>query len=1691
MKHFPASIVTAVAMLCALLGVMIRPADAQVIRNTAHAHWTFQGQRIDTASNDVVFGIAVPPVTLDTFVVSPGTATSLAFSPSRCGGVVMAVPGINGNTAIASVEQATRLHIGDAFYFRLTAPAGNLRPDAIDTVTSELVTSSGDKETIQVYETGPNTGIFVGAMPTTAIPPLPQSGDCRLSVAAHDAISIHCLISGTVKPIAVAQLDVLADPFGFVFDSEDGSPVDGATVSIVDAVSGSPATVFAADGVTRWPASMTTGQAVTDGNGTIYQLRPGEFRFPLVANGTYRLIVAPPSGFVAPSTAPPASLMLLKHGDGSELQISDASYGREFTISSPETVRIDIPVDRPPIAVSIVKSVSRASAQPGDLLSYAITVRNVDPLHGKRGVVVEDRPSPALRLRADSVRVDGVARPDIVTPAADGRGLTIRLGDLAAGTTRQITYAMTVRPDAPPGQAMNHATATDSRGLTGHASAVVRIEEDGIAARMTIVGRISAGGCGAQGPHPGVANVRVMLEDGSFAVTDADGRYHFDGVVPGTHVVQASGQTLPQGGWFTACGGSSRQAGSAHSRFVTGQGGSLAVADFRVDGLDVAVLAAKPSADRDEADSDKAAAGGDIDWLALGDGPTDFLFPAADHNPRAPAIRVAIRHRVGQKVELAVDGTRVDKVSADGTKVSAARTFAVSLWRGLPLDHDETRLTAIVRNADGSEAARLERVVHFNQTPARVELLEDKSKLVADGRTRPLLALRILDRNGRPVHAGVSGEFGLSAPYESAEALDGLQSRALSGLGRAAPHWTVRGDDGVAWVELAPTMVSGALDLDFTFGDRDKRRKQTIQAWIKPGDLKWTLVGLAEGSLGKRTIADAMERTGRFDSNLGDRGRVAFYAKGRVRGRVLLTLAYDSARQKDQQQLLGAIDPHAYYTVYADGTSRRFDAASRDKLYLRIEARAFNALFGDYETGFTQTQLARYQRTMTGVKAEGRFGRVHVAGFGARVAAIHRRVEFQGAGVSGPYSLGSQAMLANSETVVLQVRDRLRSEIVLSSTTLSRFIDYDIDLLSGTIRFKQPLLSRDFAQNPQFAVIEYDTEPALDSGGAINGGVRADWTDRSGRLRLGASGISDTSMAGAGGAERTNLGGVDLRLRADENTEIRAEAALSRRAGQNSVAWLIEAEHHDPRLDLLAYVRTIDQGYGVGQLNGAEGGRRKIGLDARYRLDDRLSLGAAIWQDAARSDDGHREAVQVKAEYRGKTTDARLGVAMLRDHLVDGRDSSSTVAEAGVTRHLLDNRLELDASTSIGIGGTDSIDLPARHLLAARFALNSRVKLVGSYEIARGGAIDARNGRFGVEAQPWRGARATAGLGRQDIREYGARSYAAFGLAQSLDVSKHLALDATVDSNRVIGGFDLARVVNRAQPVASGGQLNGGGSLAENFTAVTLGAAWRRERWSVTLRGEWRNGELATRRGLTFGAIRQIGEGQVIGAGVSWTRAEGHDGSRSALVNAAVALARRPADSDFAWLGKLEFRADTVIAATATPAASTQAGPAGTLASSAFTLNGNAHSRRLMMSVSGNWTPGARTRDEDGRTIRARRSEIGLFAAMRYNFDQADGFALEGTTLLGGLDARIGIGPRFELGVAASVRTALADGATRFAIGPQVGFVPAKDVLVTLGYNVAGFRDRDFAAARTTTQGVFATLKAKFDAGSLAFLGLR
>ena len=148
-------------------------------------------------------------------------------------------------------------------------------------------------------------------------------------------------------------------------------------------------------------------------------------------------------------------------------------------------------------------------------------------------------------------------------------------------------------------------------------------------------------------------------------------------------------------------------------------------------------------------------------------------------------------------------------------------------------------------------------------------------------------------------------------------------------------------------------------------------------------------------------------------------------------------------------------------------------------------------------------------------------------------------------------------------------------------------------------------------------------------------------------------------------------------------------------------------------------------------------------------------------------------------------------------------------------------------------------------------------------------------------------------------------------------------------------------------------------------------------------------------------------------------------------------------------------------------------------------LHSAGRSRRMIASVSTNWSPW-RGRGEDA----VQRFELGLFGAVRAKLDGFDDQRIAGTTLLTGLDLRFGLTPRLAIGGSATLRSNLGDGTTRVAYGPQVSITPTKDMVLSLGYTLSGYRDRDFAESRSTRQGVFASLRMKFDADSLGLLGL-
>jgi uncharacterized repeat protein (TIGR01451 family) len=1681
------------AVAAALIGAANVSARAQNITNIATIEWDAGTSRVARQSNQVELTVERPqPIqsALVTYQLSDGPgALQVSVPGTICqgsnGAQSIALGGVFAGTNMspASIAPTTKIRAGEPLIIGVTSTNANQNASVVETFSVRLNTSSGDAEVITLTESGVDTGVFYGMINTAAIPPSPVAGDCRLSVKPGENLNLAGTNSTTDVLIATSPVEVLIDPFGIVFDSADGQPVKGTRVTLIDVATGQPAQVFGDDGVSAFPSSVVTGSTVTDSSGTQYVFPEGDYRFPFARAGQYRLLVEPPAPYSAPSAASPAELAGFRRPDGPPFlpfTITTASYGNVFTLSDPSPVRIDIPVDKPGLPLRLRKTASQPVAVPGDAVQYRVTVKNGDATRPTGAITVTDFLPAEMRLRKDTVRYNGAITSYSVTN--DGTKLTIPLPSLAGGAEGVVSYLLEVRPDAKPGYSMNRAQARDNRGSeSAIADAMVRIARDGITDRLTIIGRVTDGGCVVDPEAAnGVAGVRVMLEDGSYTVTDVEGRYHFEGVLPGLHVVQIEPSTLPSGQVAADCTKNARAGGSAISRFVAGRGGALLRVDFRSVAGENKDRLVTEVVGREKAMDDREAAGAEKDWLAGQTPGTAWLFPAPDHNPRSKGIRVAIKHAGDQSVRLYRDGAAVDLLAFDGTRKAADGGVAVSLWRGIELTRRDTVFTADIFDANGAIVEKLTRKVHFSASPMRAEFVREKSVLIADGVTRPVIALRLTDRDGFPVHHGLVGDFAVPAPYAAAVAADAQSTRQLSGLERGRPVWRVEGDDGIAYIELEPTTASGTLSITLPLRDEQVARTQRVELWLDPGKRPWTIVGFAAGTAGFNTLETRGEKLGADKEHWYTDARLALYAKGRVTGKWLMTLAYDSDKDKDDTRFAGTIDPNAYYTIYADRSDRRYDASSLRRLYVKLERPQFYALFGDYETGINETQLSRYARAFNGVKAEFKSEQVAVSAFAADTPFRHRRQEIQGNGLSGPYALGARDIVPNSERVTIEIRDRLRSNRIVDTKTLVRHIDYDIDYIAGTLRFREPILSRSSSLDPQFIIVDYEVDGVAQR--TTNAGGRATWTNDKKNLIVGATAIhnEDENL-------KTNQGGVDVRYTPNANTEVRAEFAVSdgtTKAGSiladpgTSQAWLVEAEHHGSKYDLLAYAREQQAGFGIGQTNAGENGTRKFGVDGRMRVTQDLSLTGSAWHEDYLGSAQRRQAGRILAEYRTKALDLRAGLTLANDRLEDRRTARSTIAQFGATKRLLDNRLELDAQTEIPLANkNDSIDFPARHKLGARFAFSEDISLVGGYEIAKGDIIDARTLRVGFDVKPWTGARLTSSINQQSTNDYGPRTYAAYGLAQSVPIGKSWTVDYSFDGNKAIGGFDPKRVLNEAQPIASGGFIGTDGVIAEDFNAVTIGATYRAEKWSWTSRAEVRDGSRDRRYGITTAAIRQIGEGRALGGAFNWFRAKQDSGAQTETASLQLSAAHRPDDSRFSFLEKLELRSDKISGAIA--------GLPGPIGGAPVNIQGDASSKRIINSFSLNWSPTQKNGDEY-----LNRSEISLFWGSRYVADKFGQDELKGWSNVFGADLRFDLKKSIDIGVSGTVRQNPKGSAFSYSGGPAVGISPFNNSYISLGYNVVGYSDRDFEDNRYTRSGPYVTLRLKFDQNSLAGLGL-
>ncbi|MEK7747501.1 MAG: OmpA family protein [Nitrospirota bacterium] len=974
----------------------------------------------------------------------------------------------------------------------------------------------------------------------------------------------------------------------------------------------------------------------------------------------------------------------------------------------------------------------------------------------------------------------------------------------------------------------------------------------------------------------------------------------------------------------------------------------------------------------------------------------------------------------------------------------------------------------------------------FPRSVGQVEFLADRSYLIADGITVPTIAVRLADELGNPVKFGEAGSFVVLPPYRGLEQLEMDQKRVLAGMDRFDPKWKADGNDGIVFIKLAPTTQTGeaviqirgaALD-GVGAGSFTTNGSDILRVVLQPDLRDFILVGFAEGTVGYNTIKDNHEAAfaDKIEDNVYTDGQVSLYAKGKISGEWLMTLAFDSDKPEHlrrKQSLFGVVDPGQFYTLYGDATGQGKDAQSQRNLYIKVEKKAFYAMFGDFETGLDQTRLARYSRSLNGVKANYSGDKLLFTVFGAETPQHFVRDEIQGDGTSGLYKLSRGGLVLNSERIQILTKDRYHADKTVQTRELTRHLDYDIDYGAGTIYFREPIQARDFNLNPIFIIANYETlgvsDQELNAGGHV--GVKL----FDGKLKLGASQIRDENDD-----TRTDLTGLNAALKIG-GTALRIEGALSEQTGNNAIdadGFLVELEHQADRWGLLAYTNRLDAGFGVKQQSVADIGRERYGLSGRLKITDVLGLSAEVSRDESVATTQKREVLSSKLEYKRESLSLFGGVQVARDKVSATTSAfESHEVNVGATKRLLSDALEVSirADVSLDNSKNSSIDYPSRYLVQAGYSLTKDAKLIVAHEMSDGESFDTQMTRFGLQANPWAGARLSSTL-NQSISEQGARQYASYGLSQSFLINDRWGVDFSLDQSRTFNESETQSPVNNVvHPIASGGSL-GSGVLHDDYLAVSAGATYRHLLWSWNIRVENRNAGIEDRVGVTTGFLREAKEGVAFASSIRYFETNREVGAQGQLGNVNLSVAYRPLGFNWSVLDRLELRHETSKYGTGVP-------NAGLFGAGSLSQSGEARSQAVINHLNINRVSKAWSQtDIEGNILSLNeRNQWSIYYGSKYSFDQYNGTEYKGYTDLIGFDVRHDIKTWLDIGLHASRLNSYNDDNYKYAVGPSIGITPVRNGWLSLGYNVSGFYDRDFTRARYTAQGFYFTIRVKFD----------
>jgi hypothetical protein len=569
------------------------------------------------------------------------------------------------------------------------------------------------------------------------------------------------------------------------------------------------------------------------------------------------------------------------------------------------------------------------------------------------------------------------------------------------------------------------------------------------------------------------------------------------------------------------------------------------------DGFSIAVDGEVVAGSQQLADKDRVAD------VALSDADIQVKFDGLEVRPmlNVATAKGEETYKAGEALEFRISTnygawiTRADVIIAqnDGLRSGPVAEVAVdsngnATWQ-VP-DGLDAKLSYIVRVYDGegrydeTQPLPLRPFEDFASKENKIEGLIDSGSVAPPGLNEDRTALRNI-----PIQGGAVTVFGRGLEKES----------EVIAFGERAPV------DAEGNFLIQRILPPGDHTVDVEVHGKDNSALD-FKRQINIPTSDWFYVGLADLTLGKRFGSKDIKAIypGEYDG-VYNKGRLAFYVKGKIRGSTILTAALDTGEhdvknilknmdEKDPRRFLKRIDPDDYYPVYGDDSTITEDAPTRGRFYVRLQRDDSHVMWGNFKAYVKGNKLLGNDRALYGAQGVYKSNtvapdggrRTEVSVHAAEPGTLSQNDILRGTGTS-TYFTKHRDITQGSETVSVEVRDPVTG-FVLSKTTLKAGTDYEFDYSQGVVILTNPLASSSGDKNV-FLVINYEYSPATtEVKGYVLGGRAQQWVGD--HIRAGVTAMRDYS-----GKSKLDMAGADVLLYGSDKTNLDLHVARSKGNG--------------------------------------------------------------------------------------------------------------------------------------------------------------------------------------------------------------------------------------------------------------------------------------------------------------------------------------------------------------------------------------------------------------------------------------------------------------------------------------------------------------------------------------------------------------